>query len=351
MKLKHRIIIILLLVGISISAQTTKDSIVALVPHGTEVYRHGYMELNQADRAMYDSILGSLLRFDDNNYSPYYYHRCDLPIVPTNYSIYDLMNDLSRMYKDIPELFILSSTIPRQDYGTGMYYARIGYGNTPENYLLNLQQMKAAYQEVADSVTPGMTEYQKLKIIHDAYCRRTTYGDMTGADASTAKGALVNKRAVCEGLSRGFLYLCQQAGLKCIYISGMLLTSSATGTWGNHAWNYVQVDGKWYLMDITADCGLVGMGVGYEGFLRGQDYMSINYQLVNSDGGDPNCNGVYQALPQIEPTTYNPNTQPPVTSIDQASSQHSRTATKELRDGRIVITAGDRSYDALGRAL
>lgn len=308
MSIIYKVLLAVVLVAsqfVNVSAQTTAEKIAALIPSGKEVYRHGYSELDDESKALYDGIVESLCKFEANNASPNYYHRCDLTDVPTNRSIYSVMADLKRIEHDMPEMYILSSYIPRTDYGTGMYYARIGIVNTPEKYLGELQKLNDIATSILSSIKEGMSDYDKLKVIHDGFINWGDYGDMTGADAGNIRGALINKKAVCEGFARAGLYLCQRAGLKCIYVEGQLRTSSVNDTWGNHAWNFVQLNGKWYLMDLTTDGGFAGI-CGYSAFLRGQDYFSENYKLTSKDGSDPNLNGVYQSLPTLAPTTYDP---------------------------------------------
>lgn len=63
------------------------------------------------------------------------------------------------------------------------------------------------------------------------------------ADDGKGYGALVNKKAVCQGIAVGFADLCTDLGLEC-YVEG--------STAMNHAWNKVKVDGKWYHIDVTS---------------------------------------------------------------------------------------------------
>lgn len=324
-------------------AQSVSEQIVQMVPTGGEVYRHGYEELSAADKALYDTIVGSLLRFDANNFSPYYYHRCDLTGVPSTRNIYDLMDDLSRIQHDMPEMYILSSSIPRSDYSTGMYYARIGYVNTPQKYLSELEHLEAIADSILEPIEEGMSTYEKLLILHDGFINWGDYGDMTGADAGNIRGALINKRAVCEGFARAGLFLCQRAGLRCVYVEGQLLTSSVNETWGNHAWNFVEVDGEWYLMDLTTDGGFPNI-CGHSAFLRGQDYFSENYRLYTSDGADPNLDGVYHALPTLADTSYNPNA-----STGFQNALHENSNRKVLMNGQLYIITSHGVFDAWGR--
>ncbi len=50
--------------------------------------------------------------------------------------------------------------------------------------------------------------------------------------------------AICDGLSKAFLCLTRIEGINSIKISG-------TANGGAHAWNKVEVDGVWYLVDVT----------------------------------------------------------------------------------------------------
>ncbi len=321
-------------------AQTVGDQIEELIPGWGSVYRHGYEQLDAAGRERYEAIVGALCHFEANNASPYYYHRCDLPMIDPMYSIYDLMHDLERIQRDVPEMFILSSTVPRSDYSTGMYYARVGYVNTPAKYLAELQQLEQAAQSILAPIRQEMTDYEKLRILHDGFIAWGDYGDMTGADAGNIRGALINKRAVCEGFSRAALYLCQRAGLRCIYVTGQLRTSSVNDTWGNHAWNFVELDDQWYLLDFTTDGGFPGI-CGYSAFLRGQEYFAENYRLTSTDGVNANLAGVYQSLPALSPVDYTPTTTAAIHRVEGSKAS----ARKLLRDRRLQID----EYDIEGK--
>ena len=50
---------------------------------------------------------------------------------------------------------------------------------------------------------------------------------------------------VCEGYALGFKVLCDEFGVNCICISG------ESDYNGGHMWNNIEVDGKWYLVDVT----------------------------------------------------------------------------------------------------
>ena len=68
----------------------------------------------------------------------------------------------------------------------------------------------------------------------------TTYSD----DCYNAYGALVKGTSVCAGYADAFNRMCKECGIESKYING-----KANG--GNHAWNQVKINGKWYNVDVT----------------------------------------------------------------------------------------------------
>ena len=57
--------------------------------------------------------------------------------------------------------------------------------------------------------------------------------------------------AVCEGYARSFKYLMDALEIPCVVVIGEATNSN--GETENHAWNYVQLDSRWYAIDATWD--------------------------------------------------------------------------------------------------
>lgn len=65
----------------------------------------------------------------------------------------------------------------------------------------------------------------------------------------TSYGCFCSKIAVCEGYAKGFKVMMDKLNIPCVEVVGYVQNDD--GGLESHAWNYVQVDNKWYLVDPT----------------------------------------------------------------------------------------------------
>ncbi len=108
---------------------------------------------------------------------------------------------------------------------------------------MNMASEKAA-KEIIAQITPDMDDYEKLKFFHD-YLVLNCETDRNYAFADTIYGALVEKKALCEGYAKAFAYLCNLAEIENVIVTGE--------TYVAHMWNMVKLDGNWYHVDVTWD--------------------------------------------------------------------------------------------------
>lgn len=96
----------------------------------------------------------------------------------------------------------------------------------------------------------------KVLIETNAYNSAVGSGDSSAAAASAWKcisalaGSTGIEGPVCEGYSRAFKVLCDELGIPCVLNEGYA-RSSASDVPEAHMWNYVQLDGSWYAVDVT----------------------------------------------------------------------------------------------------
>ena len=110
--------------------------------------------------------------------------------------------------------------------------------------------------------------FEKIKNVHDYVSSHLNYDDAGAASSDFARKG--NCRSVynaldpsyelkengknvvvCEGFAKMFKVLCDYYDIPCIIITGV---AGEEGDTGNHMWNYVLYDEKWFLVDCTWDC-------------------------------------------------------------------------------------------------
>jgi len=111
----------------------------------------------------------------------------------------------------------------------------------------------------------AVTEEEKAWVIFSWICHHVEY-DVDGfrgrspKQPNDAESVLKNRLCVCAGYSRLFESLCKEAGLVVEYITGYARTSdneigAKLTDKDLHAWNAVNIDGKWALVDSTWGAG------------------------------------------------------------------------------------------------
>lgn len=165
------------------------------------------------------------------------------------------------------------------------YSLSIGPGEN-NNYFLNSfnneDEVKNAI-EYLENIKEQMIEqtanddiYTKIAKVHNWLIYFVNYEESTNSkDQYTIYGALKNGKAVCEGYARAFKYFMDGIGVPCVLASGTAQNSQ--GETESHAWNYVQIDNKWYATDVTWDDPVVMGGeeqtdeMKYQYFLKGSE--------------------------------------------------------------------------------
>ena len=134
----------------------------------------------------------------------------------------------------------------------------------------------AADLAVASSVTPDMSDRDKVKALHDYLVLNCSYdyknyseGTIT-YDSRLAYGALCSKSAVCQGYTAAFNMMARRAG-----ITSEIVTGKSPGNDDTHAWNRVWIDGEVYYLDVTHDDPVPDQPgrVSYKYFMLTEDEM------------------------------------------------------------------------------
>ncbi|MDE6426139.1 MAG: leucine-rich repeat protein [Ruminococcus sp.] len=131
---------------------------------------------------------------------------------------------------------------------------------------INLYVQAQAEKIINENISDNMTDFQKVKIIHDWICRNTVYDSGLSGDRKNHNDAsvLMNDSTVCEGYARIANILYNTAGIESCYVSGI-----------GHAWNIVKIGSNYFHIDTTWDDG---EEISYEWFMKSDD------EIKKSDG-------------------------------------------------------------------
>jgi Uncharacterized protein involved in cytokinesis, contains TGc (transglutaminase/protease-like) domain len=251
-------------------------------------YRHGYETLPETEKKMYELMVKSVLDFASHsktatrNYAYVNFEEIDLPdknkYNETNAALFNKLVTIIRA--DMPNLYhiMLAYRPPYSTKDKKPYYALNILSSIDEaTYKSQIQQINSITDEMCKDITPDMSDFEKFKHIHDKFLP-VTYSNTTNANSII--GGFIEEKVVCEGFARSILYLCQKIGIKAIYVEGQV-DRNGNGTKIHHAWNYICIDGKWYLLDATDDNGLAGsQKANYRKFLLGKKAVSGEYPLT-----------------------------------------------------------------------
>eukprot|EP00833_Pecoramyces_ruminatium_P018590 jgi/Orpsp1_1/1192622/evm.model.d7180000094683.1 len=149
---------------------------------------------------------------------------------------------------------------------------------------IKLTEVKTKKDEILNQITnKGLkSNYAKLRYIHDYL---VTYINNKNAQSGDLYGALVLNAAVSNGYANAFQYISRQLGINCI-----IIRAGKIGTL--YAYNYVELDGKWYAIDtyaddpITDDTNLesgLNENLKVDYFLSGSNYVGPNGEILSED--------------------------------------------------------------------
>ena len=174
-------------------------------------------------------------------------------------------------------------------------YCGYGYGSMTkelkDKIIAKKQTFEKEVNRILSTIPANAPDVWKEKLIYDrilidSHYNRSAKWDGLANDNWTAYGIVVNKTGVCESYSEAFQTLCLYAGINCTGVRGT--------AGGGHKWNCVELDGEWYMCDITFDDPIGGEeGAAYHSYfnLTSEKMAEYNHDWTNSDFSVPNCTG------------------------------------------------------------
>ena len=178
------------------------------------------------------------------------------------------VGDIDTVYQgflyDHPEIFWLGQTYSYRFCGsdengeTADAVAVIPIPETAEELAHLNEEFASSADLILEKIGEPGSDEEYARSVYDLMTGETEYtGEAMYDDAMrmqhTAYGAIVDKRAVCDGFALAYRYLLSLKGIPCLVVPGV--------SEGNpHTWNIAEWDGHWHEADLTWDASLKNEG-------------------------------------------------------------------------------------------
>lgn len=158
--------------------------------------------------------------------------------------------DLIDIAFDHPETFGLEMEYTIRTIHQGVYL--VTFDQKYKNIDAKQKELSDAVDAVlADIIIDDMTDFDKVKAIHDWICKEVEYERLPDNDDQELYAAFTQRKTVCAGYAKLFAYMLEKIGIECDVISGYAVCSN--GTTIPHAWNVAKIYGDTYYFDLTWD--------------------------------------------------------------------------------------------------
>lgn len=170
-------------------------------------------------------------------------------VLEGEYSETEMFESLEAYKNDHPEVFWLESTY---DYyhEDGDTHLKIMFIIENDELITAKKTFDEEVKKILDNAPKNASDYELELYFNDYIIDNCTYNKKAAkvniriGNEGNAYGALVDKKAVCEGYSRAFQLLCNRANIDCVSVLG-----ETEGT--PHQWNCVKLYDNWYHVDVT----------------------------------------------------------------------------------------------------
>lgn len=148
--------------------------------------------------------------------------------------------------EDCPEFFYVNFsavTVTMNGLSASIYFA-FYYNNIDIYWLMDELSDIASNLQVTGNIKQDEFNIHKFIVNNIDYnCSGIS------SDSYTIKGALIDKKAVCEGYSKAFKFLCDYAKIPCVVVTGTAIDSSGKNE--KHSWNIVKINDDFFHVDCT----------------------------------------------------------------------------------------------------
>lgn len=231
----------------------------------------------------------------------------------------------------------------------------------PQTLVSAINTRDALVQEILADCPDG-SDYDRLGYLNDVLVSRNAYNSAVAVGKSSKAlasaweciSALEGRSGiggpVCEGYARAFQVLCNELNIPCVLVDGTAISYPGEEP-EEHMWNYVQLDGGWYAVDVTwNDPYVVAMPeektTGWENrdwFLLGSDSEvspGLSFLASHEVHNQVRSNGLaFTNGPVLETSAYSSDAVPTYSISGKVTSATADDLTLELlHDGAVIDT-------------
>lgn len=225
-------------------------------------YKFYYGELDKTEKRAYDCVLDDIYDMPQKIRVPYLTGD-------------QLDNVFMALLYDNPDLFFLGRKCSVTS-GFLTDYFSVDYIMDKQEYRREARELENIKKKVIDSLSDPSDEWQTELEIHDYIIDHCDYKiKEKDYSYSSSYGALVNKKAACEGYSKAAKLLLDEVGIENGIVCGKA-TSQKNET-SSHMWNAVKINGKFYHLDCTWDDPVNDNGMK----MRMYSYFNVSDEMIN----------------------------------------------------------------------
>lgn len=154
----------------------------------------------------------------------------------------EVLDTFTNMFNTNPALSNLDGTIDCNYVGDVAVSITVGYLNNDVSAIDSQKAVNSAINNIISEAASRATDFEKAKYVHDYLIENSEY-DYTYASYNIYD-LLINGKGTCNSYSLTYKAAMDELGIDCTVV----IESDNT-----HSWNQINVDGKWYNVDVTWD--------------------------------------------------------------------------------------------------
>ncbi len=164
------------------------------------------------------------------------------------------LNERGENFEDFPLVRENKGEVAVENSEQLWYAANRGYLPVPKEGSVADEIFSEAKNVLRRIISDDMTDLEKLKAIYNYLCCEIRYDratansgaqDLISAQCYYLEGVFLNRLAVCDGKAKAYCLLAAMEGIP------VLRATAEREDFSGHAYNYVQLEEKWYLSCTT----------------------------------------------------------------------------------------------------